>query len=281
MTTDQAAAVFDDLRPYLHGVAYRLTSSWADAEDVVADAWPRWSANASSGRGPASVADSGRGPARSRSPPLGAGPPRDVRRAVAARTVASPPPAAARRRPGPAGRTGRGRVRTPRVPGRARPVDAGAAGRRRAARRARPRLRRGRRRARLLRRGGPAARLARAATHRRRRPTASRRAAAQLERPGRADRRAAGRRRRRLARVLAPDVVFTSDGAGQVSAAGRPLVGVDAVVEVPARSRVDRRPPRCGVRVRAGPWRTATRRRSPGSTAHARATRASRSTRTW
>ena len=42
MTTDQAAAVFDDLRPYLHGVAYRLTSSWADAEDVVADAWPRW-----------------------------------------------------------------------------------------------------------------------------------------------------------------------------------------------------------------------------------------------
>ncbi len=40
------AAVFDGLRPYLHGVAYRLTSSWADAEDVVADAWPRWNANA-------------------------------------------------------------------------------------------------------------------------------------------------------------------------------------------------------------------------------------------
>lgn len=48
MTTDQAAAVFQDLRPYLHGVAYRLTSSWADAEDVVADAWPRWSGHAES-----------------------------------------------------------------------------------------------------------------------------------------------------------------------------------------------------------------------------------------
>ena len=46
MTTDQAAAVFDDLRPYLHGVAYRLTSSWADAEDCVADAWPRWNRHA-------------------------------------------------------------------------------------------------------------------------------------------------------------------------------------------------------------------------------------------
>jgi hypothetical protein len=39
--TDEAAAIFAELRPYLHGVAYRLTSSWADAEDVVADAWPR------------------------------------------------------------------------------------------------------------------------------------------------------------------------------------------------------------------------------------------------
>ena len=46
MTTDQETAVFQDLRPYLHGVAYRLTSSWADAEDVVADAWPRWHAHA-------------------------------------------------------------------------------------------------------------------------------------------------------------------------------------------------------------------------------------------
>ena len=43
MRPEDAAAVFAELRPYLHGVAYRLTSSWADAEDVVADAWPRWS----------------------------------------------------------------------------------------------------------------------------------------------------------------------------------------------------------------------------------------------
>jgi RNA polymerase sigma-70 factor (ECF subfamily) len=46
VTADQAATVFDELRPYLHGVAYRLTSSWADAEDIVADAWPRWDAHA-------------------------------------------------------------------------------------------------------------------------------------------------------------------------------------------------------------------------------------------
>lgn len=41
-----AALVFDDLRPYLLGVAYRLTGSWADAEDAVADAWPRWARHA-------------------------------------------------------------------------------------------------------------------------------------------------------------------------------------------------------------------------------------------
>jgi RNA polymerase sigma-70 factor, ECF subfamily len=40
---DEAAEIFAELRPYLHGVAYRLTSSWADAEDIVADSWSRWS----------------------------------------------------------------------------------------------------------------------------------------------------------------------------------------------------------------------------------------------
>jgi RNA polymerase sigma-70 factor (ECF subfamily) len=43
---DRAAEVFAELRPYLHGVAYRLTSSWADAEDIVADSWSRWSERA-------------------------------------------------------------------------------------------------------------------------------------------------------------------------------------------------------------------------------------------
>ena len=33
---------FQEHRGYLLSVAYRLTSSWADAEDVVAEAWPRW-----------------------------------------------------------------------------------------------------------------------------------------------------------------------------------------------------------------------------------------------
>lgn len=45
METD-AAVVFDGLRPYLLGVAYRLTGIWADAEDAVADAWPRWARHA-------------------------------------------------------------------------------------------------------------------------------------------------------------------------------------------------------------------------------------------
>jgi RNA polymerase sigma-70 factor, ECF subfamily len=44
--SEQAATIFAELRPYLHGVAYRLTSSWADAEDVVSDAWLRWSERA-------------------------------------------------------------------------------------------------------------------------------------------------------------------------------------------------------------------------------------------
>jgi len=43
---DAAADVFERERPYLLSVAYRLTSSWADAEDAVARAWPRWAAAA-------------------------------------------------------------------------------------------------------------------------------------------------------------------------------------------------------------------------------------------
>lgn len=37
-----AAEEFDAHRGYLLSVAYRLTGSWVDAEDAVADAWPRW-----------------------------------------------------------------------------------------------------------------------------------------------------------------------------------------------------------------------------------------------
>ncbi len=35
-------AVFDQVRPRLFGIAYRMLGSVADAEDVVQDAWPRW-----------------------------------------------------------------------------------------------------------------------------------------------------------------------------------------------------------------------------------------------
>ena len=33
---------FEELRPHLLSVAYRLTGTVADAEDVVQDAWLRW-----------------------------------------------------------------------------------------------------------------------------------------------------------------------------------------------------------------------------------------------
>ncbi len=46
MTAD-AVEVFESARPRLTGLAYRMLGSWAEAEDVVQDAWPRWSAVAS------------------------------------------------------------------------------------------------------------------------------------------------------------------------------------------------------------------------------------------
>ena len=36
--------VFDEHRRLLFGVAYRMTGSVADAEDLVQEAWLRWSA---------------------------------------------------------------------------------------------------------------------------------------------------------------------------------------------------------------------------------------------
>ncbi|MCF3130936.1 RNA polymerase sigma-70 factor [Streptomyces olivochromogenes] len=43
MTTDTATDVFEEHRPVLMGVAYRMLGRVADAEDVVQDAWLRWS----------------------------------------------------------------------------------------------------------------------------------------------------------------------------------------------------------------------------------------------
>lgn len=39
---DTATDTFNRLRPRLHGIAYRMLGSAADAEDVVQDAWMRW-----------------------------------------------------------------------------------------------------------------------------------------------------------------------------------------------------------------------------------------------
>lgn len=43
VTTDTATDVFEEHRPVLMGVAYRMLGRVADAEDVVQDAWLRWS----------------------------------------------------------------------------------------------------------------------------------------------------------------------------------------------------------------------------------------------
>ncbi|MER5470678.1 RNA polymerase sigma-70 factor [Streptomyces sp. NPDC002935] len=45
MATDTATDVFEDHRPVLMGVAYRMLGRVADAEDVVQEAWLRWSAD--------------------------------------------------------------------------------------------------------------------------------------------------------------------------------------------------------------------------------------------
>ncbi|MBO0864730.1 MAG: sigma-70 family RNA polymerase sigma factor, partial [Mycobacterium sp.] len=42
MTTAQQVTEFEALRPHLLAVAYRLTGTFADAEDMVQEAWLRW-----------------------------------------------------------------------------------------------------------------------------------------------------------------------------------------------------------------------------------------------
>src|SRR5262245_28901668 len=42
MTAAQQVGEFEALRPHLMSVAYRLTGTVADAEDIVQDAWLRW-----------------------------------------------------------------------------------------------------------------------------------------------------------------------------------------------------------------------------------------------
>ena len=44
MTIAQQTDEFEALRPHLLSVAYRLTGTFADAEDAVQDAWMRWHA---------------------------------------------------------------------------------------------------------------------------------------------------------------------------------------------------------------------------------------------
>src|ERR1700757_1347256 len=50
MTSAQQVTEFEALRPHLMSVAYRLTGTVADAEDIVQEAWLRW--DSAGGRGP-------------------------------------------------------------------------------------------------------------------------------------------------------------------------------------------------------------------------------------
>ncbi|MDV3130072.1 sigma-70 family RNA polymerase sigma factor [Mycobacterium sp. 21AC1] len=45
MTASARVTEFEELRPHMLAVAYRLTGTYADAEDIVQDAWIRWDAN--------------------------------------------------------------------------------------------------------------------------------------------------------------------------------------------------------------------------------------------
>ncbi|MEU3067367.1 RNA polymerase sigma factor SigJ [Streptomyces sp. NPDC006906] len=49
MTVDVATEIFEEHRPVLTGVAYRMLGRVADAEDVVQEAWLKWSAAAREG----------------------------------------------------------------------------------------------------------------------------------------------------------------------------------------------------------------------------------------
>ncbi|MEU0989347.1 RNA polymerase sigma factor SigJ [Streptomyces sp. NPDC005953] len=51
MATDTLTDVFEEHRPVLTGVAYRMLGRAADAEDVVQEAWLRWSARGADGAG--------------------------------------------------------------------------------------------------------------------------------------------------------------------------------------------------------------------------------------
>lgn len=57
MTSAQQPYEFETLRPHLLAVAYRLTGTLADAEDIVQEAWLRWDAQERSGHGSA-ISDS-------------------------------------------------------------------------------------------------------------------------------------------------------------------------------------------------------------------------------
>ena len=84
--------VFAEHRNLLFSVAYRMTGSVADAEDIVQNAWLRWSAaDTSPGDGAGAVPGQDRDEPGARRDDIGPRPARDLRRPVAAGTAADQP----------------------------------------------------------------------------------------------------------------------------------------------------------------------------------------------
>ena len=192
-----SAEEFEELRPLLFSIAYRILGSVSEAEDAVQETWLRYHASDD----PADLAEvvpvGGGDPGLDRRAAVGPRPPRVVRRPVAARAAAD------RRRVDGVPRSGaRRRARRLAVDGRAaaaRAAEPRAARGLRAARRVRVPVQRDRRGGRQVGDRVPAARLARA-------PADGGRPAAVRRRPPRARgarravlRRRDGRRRRRAA----------------------------------------------------------------------------------
>ena len=222
------AEEFEELRPLLFSIAYRILGSVSEAEDAVQETWLRYAGLRDGAPVDQGVPVGRRDPDLDRRAALGPGPAGGVRRALVPRAAADRP----LRGPGAVGRAGR--LGVDGGPAAARTADPAGAGGLRAARGVRVRLRRDRV-------GGRAVRRRRAASSRcgpggtwtpagpGSRPTGG---SGRNWRRG-SSTRSAGRRRRRACGNCWPRTSqMVGDGGGKAPALARSIVGVDKVARV-------------------------------------------------